>query len=340
MSNYTEVLSGVPQGSILGPLLFLIYINDIPTTINGMTQVALYADDSKVFRNINSFHDCMDLQAQLDNVVKWSRDWKLNFNATKCKIMSITRKILPFNYHYHINGTPLERVRSMNDLGIMVQDNLLWDEHIRNIVAKAKRTLFFIQRSIGFHAPFKAKLTLYTSLVRSQLEYGSVVWAPTTKQNILLLEKVQRKATRYICNYNGMDYRARLLRTKLIPLTSRRETLDCQFAFKARAGTLGETIKSICSAKPARHNMRLDKDNTKIYQKLVNTETFSHFYSNRLPPIWNKLPEYIRGLIYVPKSSKFKHALRKYYKKRLEETFDPENPCTWVTKCRCPTCRN
>ena len=115
----------------------------------------------------------------------------------------------------------------MNDLGIMVQDNLLWDVHIRNIAAKAKRNLYFIKRSIGFHAPFKAKLTLYTSLARSQLEYGSVIWAPTTKQNILLLERVQHNATKYICNYNGMDYREILLRTKLIPLASRRETLDC-----------------------------------------------------------------------------------------------------------------
>ena len=339
LSGLTDVLSGVPQGSILGPLLFLIFINDIPNTVQGSTQIALYADDSKLYRSINSYHDCMDLQDQLDKVAKWSLDWKLNFNATKCKIMSVTRKIQPFHYHYHINGLPLERVNSMNDLGVIIQDNLLWDEHIRNIAAKANRTLFFIKRSIGFHAPFKAKLTLYTSLVRSQLEYGSVIWAPTTKQNLMLLEKVQRKATRYICNYNGMNYRDRLLRTKLIPLASRRETLDCQFAYKARAGTLGEKIQTICSVRPLRHNTRLDKDRSRIQCKLINTETYGHFYSNRLPPIWNKLPEHIRSIPYVPKSSKFKHAIKKVYKERLNDLFNPDSPCTWVTKCRCPTCR-
>ena len=188
-----------------------------------------------------------------------------------------------------------------------------------------------------------SKLTLYTSLVQSQLEYGSVIWAPTTKHNVELLERIQRKSTRYICNYGNLDYKERLQRTKLIPLTSRRESLDYQFAHnlwhKARAGLLGQEIQNICSVRPARHNMRLDSNSNKIHIKKFKTETYAHFYSNRLPPIWNMLPNHIRSLPYVPYSTLFKKSIKKVYISRLETNFDWNNPCTWVTKCRCPTCR-
>ena len=177
--------------------------------------------------------------------------------------MSITRKILPYRFHYNMNGTPLERVTSMKDLGLIIQDNMLWDEHIRSITAKANRNQFFIKRAISTHAPVKAKLTLYTSLVRSQLEYGSTIWTPVSRQNIKLLASVQRKATRYICNYRDINYKERLLTTKLIPLTYRREILDCLLAHKARSGILGEALYTICSARAHRHNPRLDRDRTK-----------------------------------------------------------------------------
>ena len=339
ISDPIEVISGVPQGSILGPLLFIMFINDMPHAILGDSKISLYADDSKIFKKVDSYHDCMDLQQQLDHLVEWSKRWRLNFNASKCKIMSITRKILPFRYQYHIAGTPLERVTSMNDLGILVQDNLLWDDHIRRIVGRANRNLFFIKRAIGEHAPFKAKMILYTSLVRSQLEYGSTVWAPITKQNIELLERVQRRGTKYICNYQDLTYKERLLRTKLVPLTFRREMLDCQFAHKARSGILGTYVHDICSVMATRHNARLDRDNTKIQPKLVGSETYSHYYTNRLPHIWNSLPGHIRKLAHVPKSNRFKSMIKDVFSKRLIDTFDVNYTCTWVTKCRCPTCR-
>ena len=227
----------------------------------------------------------------------------------------------------------------MNDLGIVVQDNLLWDEHIRKIASKANRNFFFVKRSIGPHAPFKAKKILYTSLVRSQLEYGSVIWAPTTKQNILLLENVQRCATRYMCNYQELSYKERLLSTKLVPLTYRREILDSQFAHKARSGVMGTFVQDLCSVKPPRHNVRLDRDNTKIHPRLINTETFSHFYSNRIPHIWNSLSPNLRRLPYIPNSSLFKNQIKQHFTNKINDTFDGNNACTWVTKCRCPTCR-
>jgi exonuclease III len=338
-SELSDVLSGVPQGSILGPLLFIIFINDMPDVIDDHTSIALYADDAKVFREIKTYEDALKLQEQLDRIVHWSNQWLLKFNARKCKVISFTRKLTPIRYHYNITGTPLERVRELNDLGLQVQDNLLWDSHIRSIVSKANKYLYFIIRALGFHAPVKAKKTLYLSLVRSQIEYGTIIWSPFTKTNLELIERVQRKATRYICNYANLNYKERLTRCDLVPLSSRREILDVQFAHKGRSGVLGEDIRTLCTNRPHRRNVRLDRGNSKIRAHSFQTETFSHFYTNRLPSIWNGLPEATRVLAYIPKSTIFKSMVRRHFQSRFEQTFDPNSSCTWVSRCRCPTCR-
>jgi hypothetical protein len=338
-SEKIKVKSGVPQGSILGPLLFLIFINDMPDCLTDNTQIALYADDAKVFKTVDSIYDCLDLQEQLDHLIQWSHIWRLNFNVTKCKIITFSRKTVPHRYRYNIAGVPLERVAEMVDLGVTVQDNMLWGTQIRKMVSKANQNLYFVIRTIGLHAPVRAKSILYSSLVRSQLDYASVIWSPVTKQNLELLEKVQRKATRYICNYNNLDYKDRLTQSNLLPLSYRREALDCQFAHKGRSGVLGDKIKEMLTSRPARHNVRLNRGNTKIKFNKFRTETFGHFYTNRLPYIWNSLSDELRSITFDQKSSMFKTGLRKELLTRLLNKFQRHNTCTWVTKCRCSTCR-
>jgi hypothetical protein len=204
-SQSIPVRSGVPQGSILGPLLFLLFINDMVMEIGPGTHAALYADDAKVYRKIDNIGDCASLQDDLEALVRWSDIWKLRFNADKCKVVRFSRKINPTRFAYNIEGTPLERVTSIKDLGLTVQDNLMWDQHIRSMVSKANQVLYFIKRAIGYHAPIKARTILYMSLVRSHLEYGSIIWAPTTRKNIELIERVQRRSTKYICNFAPLD---------------------------------------------------------------------------------------------------------------------------------------
>jgi hypothetical protein len=333
------VKSGVLQGSILGPLLFLLFINDMIEALNPSTHTALYADDAKIYRRIDNIQDSTTLQEDLESLVRWSLRWKLIFNAGKCKVIRFSRKINPIRFIYNINGTPLEKLDTIKDLGILVQDNLMWDAHIRGIVSKANQVLYFIKRAIGYHAPVKARTTLYTSLVRSHLEYASIIWAPTTKKNLELIEQVQRRATRYICNFAPLDYKERLIRSKLLPLSYRRELLDCQYAYKARAGVLGTKSHQICSARPTRHNRRLNEGNTHIELRTFNTETFGHFYTNRIPVVWNKLSETARAIPYNPKSSNFKTIIRREYYDRLNTHFNPNLTCTWITKCRCTNCR-
>ena len=126
--------------------------------------------------------------------------------------------------------------------------------------------------------------------------------------------------------------------SKLMPLSFRRETLDINFAHKAREGTMGQAIQNMCITVPNRPNLRWNADPTRLQQGFAHTETFYHFFTNRLPPIWNSLQPYIRGLPYLQNSTKFKNAVKKHYYIKMNG-FSRENSCSWVTKCRCAQCR-
>jgi ribonuclease P/MRP protein subunit RPP40 len=145
-SDWLPVLSGVPQGSILGPMLFLLYINDLPTQVSNGSQVFLYADDSKCTRCINNIRDCEQLQSDINSLDKWSKKWDMEFNVLKCKIVTISRKRNPLCYNYRLNDHTLERVSEILDLGVNITSSLCFNSHIDKIVSKANRMLGMIKR--------------------------------------------------------------------------------------------------------------------------------------------------------------------------------------------------
>jgi hypothetical protein len=134
-STWMSIPSGVPQGSLLGPLLFVIFINDIVSCFK-YAKVLLYADDTKIFMAINSIDDCLCLQHDLDNFVEYSRLNKLDLNISKCLAMTFSRKHNPINYHYVIDNQQLSRVTSTKDLGLMQDSKLSFDKHIDYYIAK------------------------------------------------------------------------------------------------------------------------------------------------------------------------------------------------------------
>ena len=342
LSDEADVLSGVPQGSILGPLLFLMYIDDMSDAIDRQVcKLALYADDAKLYKNINDYNDCLELQRQLMKIDVWSGIWQLNFNCLKCKSMRITRKISPVRFIYALGNTALENVSSFTDLGVIVQDNLAWDMQIASMVKKANRNLWIVRRTVGPAAPTTAKKTLYMSLVRSCLEYCSIIWTHITKENLKRLESVQRRGTKFILStgWEGPSYTERLSTCALLPLSLRREILDCQFLLKAKSGVFGEDVRFLVDVRPHWRNPRLDAHTSKLRYLPAHTETYSHFYTRRVPHIWNKLPDHVRAIPYTPLSSRFKKALKKFFTNKLLVEFKTENTCTWVSKCRCTTCR-
>lgn len=189
--------SGVSQGSNLGPLEFIIMINDLPKVVEN-ARCLLFADDLKLLMEIKGREDCVRLQQDVDRVVEWSRKNKLQFNVSKCQIITFGRSRLPHQGSYKVDGALMQRTDAVQDLGVRLNSELTFREHIVNVCKKAYRSLgFVIRRAEGF-TNMKAITSLYNALIRSQLEFNSVIWAPHEAKYNLMLERIQNKFTRYL----------------------------------------------------------------------------------------------------------------------------------------------
>ena len=198
-SSKVTVDSGVPQGTVLGPLLFLCHINDLPLAVS--SQVCLFADDCLLYRKIESQEDHTILQQDLIELEKWASKWGMRFNAKKCYIMSINNKSSHF---YSLCNHILQQVSENPYLGITLTENLKWNSQITKTTKKANSTQAFLRRNLRSF-PLDCRKSAYTTLVRSLLDYGSIIWDPYLKQDIDKLERVQRQAARFITG----DYKTR-----------------------------------------------------------------------------------------------------------------------------------
>ena len=235
----------------------------------------------------------------------------------------------------------------MLDLGITVSSNFAWGKHIEKITAKAEQRLWLVIRAIGFHAPIKAKALTYMAMVRSILEFGSVVWSPSHKHHLRDLERVQRKATNFMtCNppyfspYH-VDYKTRLLTCNLLPTSYRRELLDITFFLKSLNGKLDYNIHDYIKFNDRQTGARtrnLEINNRLIIRK-TNLVSTCHFFPHRISRIWNALPSNLRtSLKPLSSSLVIKQFLLPHYRHLLATRFDTEDTCTWVSWCGCYKC--
>ena len=196
-SDRAPVLSGVPQGSVLGPCLFLFYINDLP---EGLTStVRLFVDDTIMYLGITGKKDTNTLQKDLDQLAEWEEKWDMQFHPDKCQVIPVTRKRSPLINKYTLHGHSLAHVESTKYLGVTISSTLNWSEHISKITAKANKTLGFVRRNLRVSSR-RVKETAYTALVRPIVEYASPVWDPHQAYLTHQLEMVQRRAARFVCN--------------------------------------------------------------------------------------------------------------------------------------------
>ena len=200
-SDLLPVTSGVPQGSILGPLLFLIYINDLPDHIDHVLPL-LFADDTKCLSSVYSdasnisSTSVLDLQLDLDSLSLWSLTNRLAFNVAKSAMLSFPCGSVP--PPHFVSGVEIPFVSFTRDLGVLISSSLSWSDHINYITSKAYKMLGLVRRSFSNQLPVAVKKSLYLSFVRSHLLYCSVIWRPHLVKDILLLENIQRRATKYI----------------------------------------------------------------------------------------------------------------------------------------------
>ena len=242
LSNEFSVTSGVPQGSHLGPLLFLLFFNDASHIFSNV-EILLFADDLKIFRTVRSLDDCLILQENFEVFDMWCRNNGLSLNLMKCKIISFyrTTRLIPFSYS--CAGAEIIRVDKVHDLGILLDSRLTYVPHVEARVSKARKMLGFISRSTKPFKNIKVLKILYASLVRSQLEYSTIIWNPFYANHISAIERVQHKFLRIINHKLGigisdLDYDAIMSLLNLQSLEDRRNFFDIAFLSKLVNGKI------------------------------------------------------------------------------------------------------
>ena len=309
-SNMIPVPCSVPQGSVLGPLLFIIFINDIDLCLEQVRALILkFADDTKVIKRINDQSDKLGLQNVIDNLVTWSSKWQLYFNVGKCKVVHMGRKNPKFQYS--MNGAPIESIESERDLGIIMDQSGKPSLQCAKAAQKGNQVLGQLLRS--FQCRDKDVLTqLYKVFVRPHLEYAVQAWSPYMFKDIDILEKVQRRFVRQIRGVHG-TYEEKLVKIGLTSLQARRERGDCIEAFKMLKGFthVDHTIWLHLMSRMQGAQTRLSSDPLALELQSSRLDLRKHFFSVRVPPMWNSLPLMIRQSQTI---NQFKNAYDKYKK--------------------------
>ncbi|KAK4471072.1 hypothetical protein MN116_000587 [Schistosoma mekongi] len=315
LSSPKPITSGVIQGSVLGPLLFVIYINDINNVIKH-GRPYLYADDLKIVYSFkpDSLEEGMTLiQKDLDNLTSWSQKWQLPLNYSKCGIMHIGNHNPQSTFY--LNGSKVQILQSTSDLGIKYSGNLKSMEHTSSIISKTRRLTGFLLKN--FHTT-EAKLTLFKICVRPILEYCSFIFSSMNSIDRKRVESVQRCFTRRILATNGnMDYTTRCETLSLEPLCRRRLRHNLIFFYKVINEISFSAFSPMWNQMP-RYELRNYEATLLInkYQTQHRGKFFIVFYSK----LWNKLPQNIR----TTKSILiFKRLISQYLKsKDLYQIFD------------------
>ena len=287
-SSSSPVTSGVPQGTVLGPLLFLLFINDLPLVLDPITKCRLFADDCLVYREIHNLEDQIKLQEDLNALERWSIQWGMHFNAKKGNTMTIARST-PLQKMYQLDNTILDQVSACTYLGVIISKSLGWEEHVNTISAKANSRLGFLRRNLK-GCPHALKRMSYVSLVRSTLEYSAAIWDPHLIKHKDSLERPQRRAARWIKRdyHTRASVTAMLRELRLDPLENRRKAASLTMMYKVLNGHVGIPPEDL-GLLPADSHTRA---NHRWKQQHIQSKTteFQHSFSVRTIPLWNRLP--------------------------------------------------
>ena len=322
-SYSAKVTSGIQQGSVLGPILFLIYINDLPEVITACMK--LFADDAKLFGRVNSLVQASTVQTSLDNAVDWAQIWDMNYHFQTCKHLHIGNNDINFEYTMQTNSGEMkvQKVTTEKDFGVTFDQNLKFTDHINIKVNKANRNVGLIFRTFTFMDK-DMFLSIYKSIVRPHLEYASSVWSPMFKKDKILLENVQRRVTRLVKCLKHLSYEDRSRTLGLPSLEYRRERSDMIQVYKIMHGIDKVdkdkffTVNRYSATRG--HSLKLFKKRSRL---LVRANSFS----NRVVDSWNSLTE---DIVNAPSLNAFKSRLNRYWRghpyKFSPSCYSPRQP--------------
>ena len=304
-SDWTPVPSGVPQGSVLGPLLFIIFINDIDTAVDVLHCCLLkFADDTKGLHKVDNDDDASKLQKDLDNLYKWSCDWQMLFNLEKCHVLHFGNT--NSHYNYNINGHPLLHVDEEKDLGVIIDSTCTPSKQVSAAALKGNQVLGQLLRTFTYRD--RLTFRLYKQYVRPHLEYRVQAWCPWLQQDIDLLENVQKRAVKAVSGLVG-SYEQKLKSLNMMSLEERRLRGDMVETFKLIQG-----IEDINSSKffsfssnhheyATRQAVVLSEDGIAPSHGLVKgpsrLKLRSNFFSQRVINQWNALPTKVKNSVSV-----------------------------------------
>ncbi len=308
-SDVVSVMSGVPQGSILGPILFVLFINDLPAGLDPETNIALYADDTKIWRPIRGMADHIQLQNDIAYLDQWALDNKMSFHPQKSKVLSVCYKpppflgILPYlEYYYYLGGSMLDFVDWEKDLGVDVTNNFLFNIQCSRILAKASQQFGLTKRTCSFVKDLKRKRTLYLTLVRSQFEHCSQIWRPTSKTNIAKFESFQKSCLKWILSEEHVSYQSHdtyLKKCKLVnilPMALKFDLNDLIFFHKVLHELVPVRLPDYLHLFDGNTILRSTHLDDLSYVSNLEFKMNYKPYFYRVHSLWNSLPYEIREI--------------------------------------------
>ena len=306
-SRSKQIKSGIPQGSVLGPLMFLLFVNELPELVNSFLY--LFADDNKIWRRIEHPKDKETLQADLDIIYQWSKTWLMQIHPDKSAHMRIGEEMENPHFEYIVGTSAVKYSGLEKDIGVEIDTKLSFDDHINNKAKKANMMSGWIRRSFQFMNKEIFNL-LYKALVRHHLEYCSSVWSPHLQKHIDKIEEVQIRATKMVPELKHKSYQERLQMLNLPTLTFRRLRGDMIEMYKIMHGIYHKdccprlvTMKDK-TGRTGRHSLYL-------YQERSNIDKRKYSFTQRAVTAWNTLTEHV---ISAPNVNVFKNRLDKYWK--------------------------
>ena len=289
-SKSAPVTSGVPQGSVLGPPLFLYYINDIAESLS--STVRLFADDTIAYLTIKNTKDAKVLQEDIKKLENWENKWLMEFHPQKCEVLSITKNRNTINHPYTLHGHLLKHADCAKYLGVTISKDFRWATHIDNITTKASKSLGFSKRNLQVSSP-SIKERAYKALVRPHLEYCPCIWDPFTSKEIDKIEMVQRRSARYVLNryHNTSSVNEMLRELKWPSLQDRRQHARLTMLYKV-TNNLVETPRLAAKFIPVQRRSR--HQNEKAYQIPETPKNYiKESFIPRTIRVWNYLPNNI-----------------------------------------------
>src|SRR5664279_5727136 len=287
VSSTCELISGVVQGSVIGPLLFLTFINELIEIMERYgVKIKMFADDAKLYAEIVSIIDVNRLQNALDALSEWSKEWQLCLSIDKCCVLNVGHIPPTVNNNFNLNNNVLPIVNSYGDLGIIISGNLSPRLHINSIVLKAHQRSnmilkCFISRNI---AALQRAFTVY---VRPLLEFNSVVWSPVLKCDIDSIERVQRRFTKRLPGLKYYSYADRLKKLNTISLELRRLHIDLTMCYKIVFGIIDLNFDDFFTVNPS---IVTRGHPYNLFRRRGDVNVRRHFFNIKIVSVWNSLP--------------------------------------------------